>query len=339
MCFNRNNKSNSYVRLGAYASDIINRKRGVRDDERHGGYASDECAIIGAIVGDIIGSAHELKGTRIKTTEFELFPNNATFTDDTVMTMAVMKWLSDIYRIPSSDDGLVPIMKDIGLRYMEVGYGHSFKQWLRSENPEPYNSLGNGSAMRVTAAGLFGQNLEECQKIARISASVSHNHPEGIKGAEAVASAIHLAKIFTTKECIKSYIEKEYGSDLSRTLDEIRPAYGFDPTCPGSVPEAIICFLEGNDVESTIRNAVSLGGDADTQACIAGAIAGAYYGTVPRLFVEKIEGILPDEFLSIISKFLCLNNDTAKTICYEPNEDTTELKCVLGEGWDFSRIL
>ena len=339
MCFNRKKNSHSNVRLGAYASDIINRKSEVRDDDRHGGYASDECAIIGAIVGDIIGSAHELKGTRIKTTEFELFPNNATFTDDTVMTMAVMKWLSDIYSIPSSDDGLVPIMKDIGLRYMEVGYGHSFKQWLRSENPEPYNSLGNGSAMRVTAAGLFGQNLEECQKIARISASVSHNHPEGIKGAEAVASAIHLAKIFTTKECIKSYIEKEYGYDLSRTLDEIRPAYGFDPTCPGSVPEAIICFLEGNDVESTIRNAVSLGGDADTQACIAGAIAGAYYGTVPRLFVEKIEGILPDEFLSIISKFLCLNNDTAKTICYEPNEDATELKRVLGKGWDFSGIL
>lgn len=166
-----------------------------------GGYASDECAVIGAIVGDIIGSAHELKGTRIKTTEFELFPNNATFTDDTVMTMAIMKWLSDIYRIPSSDDGLVPIMKDIGWRYMEVGYGHSFKQWLRSENPEPYNSLGNGSAMRVIAVGLFGENLEECQMIARISASVPHNHPEGIKGAEAVvrhsfSSDLHYKRMY-----------------------------------------------------------------------------------------------------------------------------------------------
>lgn len=339
MCFNRKKVTQSFVKLGPFASDIINRKSGVRDDERHGGYASDECAIIGAIVGDIIGSAHELKGTRIKTTEFELFPNNATFTDDTVMTMAVMKWLSDIYRIPSSDDGLVPIMKDIGLRYMEVGYGHSFKQWLRSENPEPYNSLGNGSAMRVTAAGLFGQNLEECQRIARISASVSHNHPEGIKGAEAVASAIYLAKIFTTKECIKSYIEKKYSYDLSRTLDEIRPTYGFDPTCPGSVPEAIICFLEGNDVESCIRNAVSLGGDADTQACIAGAIAGSYYGTVPHLFVDIIEHQIPQEFLEIISSFLCLNNDTAKTICYEPSEDIDELKRVLGLGWDFHNII
>lgn len=338
MCFNRK-KSDSYVRLGAYASDIINRKRGVREDERHGGYASDECAIIGAIVGDIIGSAHELKGTRIKTTEFELFPNNATFTDDTVMTMAVMKWLSDIYRIPSSDDGLVPIMKDIGLRYMEVGYGHSFKQWLRSDNPEPYNSLGNGSAMRVTAAGLFGENLDQCQKIARITASVSHNHPEGVKGAEAVASAIHMGRIFLTKDCIKAYIEKKYGYNLSQTLDQIRPSYEFDPTCPGSVPEAIICFLEGHDVESTIRNAVSLGGDADTQACIAGAIAGAYYGEIPRLFVEKLEGIIPDEFLSEISRFLCLNNDTAKTICYEPSEDIEALRRVLGLGWDFSGLI
>lgn len=312
---------------------LLQRKNAVRNDERHGGYASDECAIIGAIAGDIIGSAHELKGTRIKTTEFELFPDNATFTDDTVMTMAVMKWLSDIYKIPSSEAGLVPIMKDIGLRYMEVGYGHSFKEWLRSENPEPYNSLGNGSAMRVTAAGLFGQNLEECQKIARISASVSHNHPEGIKGAEAVASAIHLARIFTTKECIKTYIEKKYGYDLSRTLEEIRPTYGFDPTCQGSVPEAIICFLEGNDVESTIRNAVSLGGDADTQACIAGAIAGSYYGTVPHLFVDRIEHLLPQEFLSIISDFLCLNNDIAKTICYEPSEDIKELRHILGVRW------
>lgn len=317
---------------------LIQRKNAVRNNKRHGGYASDECAIIGAIAGDIIGSAHELKGTRIKTTEFELFPDNATFTDDTVMTIAVMKWLSEIYRIPSGEEGLVPIMKDIGLRYMEVGYGHSFKEWLRSENPEPYNSWGNGSAMRITSAGLFGQNLEECQKIARISASVSHNHPEGIKGAEAVASAIHLARIFTTKECIKSYIEKKYGYDLSRTLEEIRPTYSFDPTCQGSVPEAIICFLEGNDVESTIRNAVSLGGDADTQACIAGAIAGSYYGTVPHQFVDRIEHLLPQEFLSIISKFLCLNNDTAKTICYEPSDDKKELRRVLGINWNLRDI-
>lgn len=126
---------------------------------------------------------------------------------------------------------------------------------------------------------------------------------------------------------------------MSRTLDEIRPSYGFDPTCPGSVPEAIICFLEGEDVESTIRYAISLGGDADTQACIAGAIAGAYYGTVPRLFVEKIEKLLPEEFLSIISTFLCLNNETAKTICYEPDEDAAELKRVLGKGWDFSKLI
>ena len=185
----------------------------------------------------------------------------------------------------------------------------------------------------------FGENLDQCQKIARITASVSHNHPEGVKGAEAVASAIHMGRIFLTKDCIKAYIEKKYGYNLSQTLDQIRPSYEFDPTCPGSVPEAIICFLEGHDVESTIRNAVSLGGDADTQACIAGAIAGAYYGEIPRLFVEKLEGIIPDEFLSEISRFLCLNNDTAKTICYEPSEDIEALRRVLGLGWDFSGLI
>ena len=331
--------SSSSTSTNALSITPLQIKNAVRDDKRHGGYASDECAIIGAIVGDIIGSAHELEGTRIKTTEFELFPDNVTFTDDTVMTMAVMKWLSEIYRIPADEEGLVPIMKDIGLRYMEVGYGHSFKQWLCSDNPKPYNSCGNGSAMRVTAAGLFGENIAECQKIARISASVSHNHPEGIKGAEVVATAIHLARIFTTKECIKTYIEKKYGYDLSRTLDEIRPTYCFDPTCQGSVPEAVVCFLESNDVESAIRNAVSLGGDSDTQACIAGAIAGAYYGTVPHIFVDKIEHLIPKEVLSIITRFLCLNNDICKTICYEPSEDINELRRVLGVEWSFQDII
>ena len=292
----------------------------------HDGWVSDKMAFIGAIMGDIIGSAYELKGTRIKTIDFELFSENSTFTDDTVMTIAVAKWLSDIYSIPVDGDRLIPIMQELGNNYMQVGYGARFKQWLQSKKPLPYNSMGNGSAMRVAAAGLWGQSLQECQLIARISASVSHNHSEGIKGAEAVASAIRLAKCHRTKECIKAYIETKYAYNLSRDLDDIRATYEFDPTCPGSVPEAIICFLESKDVESAIRLAVSLGGDADTQACIAGAIAGAYYGSVPKVFLNKFYQMLPAEFIDILHKFLNLNNDLDKTLLFN---DYRELNLIL----------
>ena len=287
----------------------------------HGGNISDECALLGAILGDIVGSSHELKGTRIKTKDFELFPSTATFTDDTVMTVAVAKWLTGLDRIPKNDKGLVEVMQELGLKYFHVGYGHSFKQWLQESKPKPYNSFGNGSAMRVAAAGLFGQSLEECQNIARITASVSHNHIDGIIGAQAVASAIRLAKCHYKKECIKRYIESRFKYDLSRTLDEIRPNYGFDPTCSGSVPESIICFLESENIEDAIRNAVSLGGDADTMACIAGSIAGAYYGEFSRDFYDKIRTIIPKEFLDILSHFLWANNDIAKTFCEIPNVD------------------
>lgn len=299
----------------------------------HSGWVSDEMTFIGAIAGDIIGSAHELKGTRIKTTLFELFPSNATYTDDTVLTIAVAKWLSELNYIPNDSKGLTNIMQAIGTKYMHVGYGHSFKQWLKSSNPLPYNSLGNGSAMRVAAAGLFGQCLMECQAVAKISAEVSHNHPEGIKGAEAVASAIRLAKCHRTKDCIKAYIEKKFGYNLSRDVDEIRKDYEFDPTCPGSVPEAIICFLESEDMESAIRLAVSLGGDADTQACIAGSIAGAYYGFAPDIFIEKCKQLLPTEFLDIMSAFIGNNNKLDKTICEDIYLDKKELNSVLNERY------
>lgn len=276
------------------------------------GVTADKACLAGAILGDIIGSSHELKGTRIKTTDFELFPNTASFTDDTVMTIAVTKWLLERGDVPTDADGLVSIMQEYGVRYMEVGYGHSFKQWLKSETPEPYNSLGNGSAMRVAAAGLIGSSLKECQHVAMLTAVVSHNHPEGIKGAEAVASAIRMAKLHFNKETIKAYIEAKYEYNLSRTVDEIRSDYGFDPTCPGSVPEAIVCFLESNDVESAIRNAVSLGGDADTQACIAGAIAGAYYGCIPESFISKMNSLLPVDFINICERFVKMNNSNVK---------------------------
>lgn len=299
----------------------------------HSGWVSDEMTFIGAFAGDIIGSAHELKGTRIKTTNFELFPPNAVYTDDTVMTIAIAKWLSGLNFIPQDSKGLTAIMQEIGMRYIHVGYGHSFKQWLKSSNPSPYNSLGNGSAMRVSAAGLFGQSLIECQSIARISAAVSHNHPEGIKGAEAVASAIRLAKCHRSKDCIKTYIEEKYGYNLSRDIEDIRDAYEFDPTCPGSIPESIICFLESDDMESAIRLAVSLGGDADTQACIAGSIAGAYYGSAPSNFIGKCKQILPKEFIDIISVFITKNNSIDKTICEEPYFDKQELNAVLKEKY------
>lgn len=277
------------------------------------GRIADKSCLAGAILGDIIGSSHELKGTRIKTTDFDLFPQTACFTDDTVMTIAVTKWLLERNEVPRDSEGLVSVMQEYGVKYMEVGYGHSFKEWLKSENPSPYNSLGNGSAMRVAAAGLVGNCLKECQMVARLTAEVSHNHPEGIKGAEAVASAIRMAKSHLDKDTIKVYIESKYGYDLTRTVDEIRRDYEFDPTCPGSVPEAIICFLESNDVESAIRNAVSLGGDADTQACIAGAIAGAYYGNIPKSFMIKMNKLLPVDFREICDHFVEMNNPKLTT--------------------------
>lgn len=302
------------------------------NEYRHDGNLSDQLALLGAILGDIVGSSHELKGTRIKTTDFELFPETATYTDDTVMTVAVAKWLSQLNTIPKAAEGLVEIMKDFGIRYKEVGYGHSFKKWLNSDSPKPYGSFGNGSAMRVTAAGLFGQSLKDCQNIARITAAVSHDHIEGIKGAQAVASAIRMAKCHYSKACIKTYIESKFNYNLSRTLDEIRPRYEFDPTCQGSVPEAIICFLESTDLESAIRNAVSLGGDADTQACIAGSIAGPYYGSMPEEFWEKIQTIIPEEFIKVLTEFVWANNDIAKTICEDPRLDRHEICSKISEN-------
>ena len=299
----------------------------------HNGWLSDEMTFVGAIMGDIIGSAYERKGCRIKTINFDLFPKEASFTDDTVMTIAIAKWLSGYNSIPKNSHGLTYTMQAIGRKYMGVGYGHNFKQWLKSDNPQPYNSYGNGSAMRVAAAGLFGLNLLDCQAIARITAGVSHNHPEGIKGAEAVASAIRLAKFHRSKECIKEYIEKKYGYNLSRNLNDIREIYEFDSSCQGSVPEAIICFLESEDMESAIRLAVSLGGDADTQACIAGSISGAFYGSAPEIFLEKLEHMLPPEFIDIISVFITKNNRLDKTICEKRQIDHSDLNKVLQERY------
>ena len=253
--------------------------------------------IIGAIAGDIIGSVYEFHP--IKTKEFSLFKKNSSFTDDSIMTLAVAQWLLND---KNSKEELVKQLQIFGHRYPKGGYGRMFNNWLRTENPEPYKSWGNGSAMRVSPVAWVGDSLEEVQKLARISAEVTHNHPEGIKGALATADAIYLARLGSSKEEIRDHIEIRYDYDLSRTVDEIRPYYKFDVSCQGSVPESIICFLEAKDYEDTIRNCISLGGDADTMAAIAGGIAAAYW-EVPNDIHSKSINRLSDDLLDVLIEF------------------------------------
>ncbi len=230
--------------------------------------------IIGAIAGDCFGAAYEFNP--VKTTEFNLYASPM-FTDDTVMTLAVAKWL--MTDEDHSHESLVKIMKEFGHRYGGAGYGGNFLFWLFSEATEPYNSYGNGSAMRVSPCGFYAKTLDEALELARISAEVTHNHPEGIKGAQAIAACIFLARQGKSKALIRDYIENNFeGYDLHRTLAEIRPDYKFSEICQTSVPESIISYLEADSYTSAIRNAISLGGDADTMACMAGGIAIATKG-------------------------------------------------------------
>ncbi len=258
----------------------------------------------GAILGDMIGAPYEFdKGG--KTKDFPLFSKGSQFTDDTVMTIAVAEALLDTMGQPDEvvKDAVVRSMQKWGNKYPHTGYGGRFRGWLRSHNPKPYGSYGNGSAMRVSAAGWIANDLETTRKIARWTAEVTHNHPEGIKGAEAIASAIFLARSFKTKDEIKDYIIREFGYDLSRTCDKIRPHYKFDVSCQGSVPEAIIAFLEGTDFEDVIRNAVSLGGDSDTIAAMAGSIAEAFYG-VPDELADECMLKLTDDIVNIVRHWM-----------------------------------
>lgn len=248
----------------------------------------------GAIAGDMIGSFYEWHST--KETDFPLFCPYSRFTDDTVMTVANADWLL-------TRDSLPGIMQDYGNRYPDAGYGGMFRSWLRAEEPQPYNSFGNGSAMRVSPVGWAFKTLEETLEAARRSAEVTHNHPEGIKGAQATAACIYLARTGKSKQEIKAYVETAFGYDLNRTCNEIRPAYSFDVTCQGSVPESIIAFLESTDFENAIRLAVSLGGDADTMGAIAGGIAEAYYGGVPQHIRKEVIMRLPKEFREVMRKF------------------------------------
>lgn len=242
----------------------------------------------GAILGDIIGSPFEFdRGD--KTKDFKLFSRRSHFTDDSVMTLAVCEALLKVGQdatVKEIEDTVISSMQSWGRRYPHEGYGGYFRRWLTARHPEPYNSFGNGSAMRVSAAGWLYDSLEKTRVVAKATANVTHNHPEGIKGAEATASAIFMARNGSSKEEIKKYIENEFHYDLNRTLDEIRPSFHMDETCQKTVPEAIIAFLEERDFEDAIRNAVSLGGDTDTLGAITGSIAEAYFGISETLISE-----------------------------------------------------
>lgn len=245
--------------------------------------------MLGAIFGDIVGSVYEFYNTHDY--GFVLLCMYSRPTDDSCMTLAVAKALMDSWG--KDDDAIrtcvVKEMQDIGRRYPRAGYGGMFRRWLREKNPQPYNSFGNGSGMKVSPVGWLYQTLEETLHAAKLTAEVTHNHPEGIKGAQAIAAAIFLARAGADKKQIKKYIEDNFGYDLDRTLAEIRPTYQFYAICQRSVPEAIIAFLEGEDYEDTIRKAISLGGDSDTIACMAGGIAEAFFGMPDNYKVEALK--------------------------------------------------
>ncbi|HFI0035221.1 TPA: ADP-ribosylglycohydrolase family protein [Streptococcus suis] len=252
--------------------------------------------MFGAIVGDVIGSRFE--GRDIKSKDFELFHPNCRFTDDSVMTAAVAaSFLGLNDQFEGLEDALVLNMKDFGKLYPRAGYGPQFKKWIESKDSEPYNSFGNGSAMRVSACGHVGKSLEETLTLAERVASVTHNHPEGIKGAQAVAGAIFLARTGKNKEEIRQFVTDNF-YNLDFTLDAIRPSYQFDSSCQGSVPQAIVAFLEADDFEDAIRNAVSLGGDSDTLAAIAGSIAEPFFG-IPEEIVYRTTDYLPSLIMEV----------------------------------------
>lgn len=250
--------------------------------------------ILGAIIGDMVGVPYEFTKERIKSKDFPLFIPKCRPSDDSVLTIAVAEWLlgADL------EDSILKWCR----KYPKAGYGGRFGKWLGNPNRRPYNSLGNGSAMRVSPVAYVAKDIDECVELATLSAEITHNHPEGIKGAQATAVAVWMAIHKYSKSDIKEYIETHFGYNLSRTLDEIRPVYTFNETCPGSVPEAIICFLEGTSYEDVIRNAVSLGGDTDTQAAIAGSIAEAYYGIPANIEYEGLRRI-PTDMLKVMTEF------------------------------------
>jgi ADP-ribosylglycohydrolase len=255
---------------------------------------SKEKFIIGAIAGDIIGSVYEWHN--VKAVDFDLFCHKSTFTDDSVLTLATMDAIINKKDYTES-------YQAFGKKYPHRGYGGNFYSWIYSNNPKPYNSWGNGSAMRVSPVGWYGNSIDEVMAEAQKSAEVTHNHPEGIKGAQSTAVGIYMARSRKNKEEIKKFITDTFGYDLNRKIDDIRPNYEFDVSCQGSVPEAIIAFLESTDFENAIRLAISIGGDSDTIACIAGGLAEAYYQKIPDDIIENVLGILPQDLVKIVEDF------------------------------------
>lgn len=249
--------------------------------------------LFGAIAGDMIGFRFEWH--KCTDPDFELFTKNPHFTDDTVLTVAVADAILNQH-------GYRETIVEYARRYPKAGYGSFFRRWLANDGVEPYNSFGNGSAMRVSPVAWAFNTEEEVLREAERSATVTHNHPEGIKGAQSVALAIYLARRGTEKEHIRAEVEARFGYNLRRMLDEIRPTYKWDSTSSGSVPESIIAFLEATDFESAIRNAILLGGDADTMAAIAGSIAEAYYGVSEEIVLE-VRKRLPPDLLDVVERF------------------------------------
>ena len=250
--------------------------------------------MIGAIAGDIIGSVYE--ANPIKSTSFPLFSVYSRFTDDTVLTVAVA------FSILNNVDYATSI-KNFGLKYPHAGYGGSFYRWLHTAESKPYHSWGNGSAMRVSPVGFAFNSIEDVLAEAKKSAEVTHNHPEGIKGAQATALAIYLARNRKTKAEIRREISERFAYDLNRAIDEIRPDYHFDVSCQGSVPEAMIAFFESKNYEDAVRKGISLGGDSDTIACIAGGIAQSFYQEISTEIISNTRKRLPKEFLTVIDEF------------------------------------
>ena len=295
--------------------------------------------MLGALIGDTVGSIYEF--CNIKTTDFPLFSDGSSFTDDSVMTIAVADWL--LHDPVRSQQGLEECLVKWGHKYPDAGYGGAFSRWLfmpefqsvfRDRNTEtgdsfphgvrhPYNSWGNGSAMRASACGWLAQSVEDALDLGRRSAMITHNHPEGIKGAQAVATAIYLARMGSTKRKIYQYLEDTFGYDLSRDCDDIRPTYHFDESCQGTLPAALAAFFDSRDFESAVRLAVSLGGDSDTVACITGAIAEAFYHDIPSTVVEEMHRRLPDEFWTVINEvYAAVSNNHENSTKNATNHNT-----------------
>jgi ADP-ribosylglycohydrolase len=250
--------------------------------------------MLGAIIGDIIGSVHEGIGT--KTKDFPLFVPRSIFTDDTVLTVAVADWIL-------TGQDLTRVLQSYYRSYPGRGYGGMFREWAESNGRAPYNSFGNGSAMRVSPVGFGFDKIYDVLLWAERSSAVTHNHPEGIRGAQATASAVFYARQGRTRDEIKQTLESTFGYDLNMTLDQIRPEYAFDETCQRTVPQAIIAFLESTSYEDAIRNAISLGGDADTLACITGGIAEAFYGGIPQNLTLGAKQLLDPKLIDVIRRF------------------------------------